>query len=200
MAKKAMSSYGAQQLERVTAQLGFISPQRSTNSAQEKCTVDQIIDSEPPHQFLAPQRPNSTHGNDSCSQQSWVVSRQLGFSAPQSTSSLREMEIRNQPEESTILIHSNGADLQTLEVKYKHFVESYLKRRIHDPQEAAFGWIYKLQDRECQDSREVGNSELPFISGLQTYLQNVDGQILKLRKHLADLQMTTVKSNMHMIH
>jgi hypothetical protein len=189
--------YGAQQ---ATAELGFASPQRSTNSAQEKCTVDQIIESDLQSHLLAPQRPNSNEGNDSSSQQSWVVSRQLGFPAPQSTSRSQEMEIQNQPEESIIIIQSNGADLQTLKLKYTHFVESNLQGHIDDPLEAVFGWIYKLQDRGCQDSREVGNSELPFISQLQIYLQNVDGQILKLRKHLADLQMTTVKSNTQVIH
>jgi hypothetical protein len=158
-------------VQQVTAQLGLVLPQ-STNSEQEKRTVNQKIEVSS-IQLSIHQCPNSTKGNDSSS---------------------HTVESRAQSKEV------QDPEIQKLKEKYKNFVESNLKRQISDKLEAVFGWIYKLQDRECQDSRKVENSERPFIHGLQTYLQNVDDQILGLRKHLADLQMTTVELNTHVIH
>jgi hypothetical protein len=222
LAKKAMSKHdGAQH---VTAELGFLrcffSPQ-NTNSALEICPVNQVIESETPNQILDPQRPNSTQGNDSCVDRGkdWQVSAKLGglsYFCPchseKSTQTVNQVieneqnsthknDSSSQTEESKAQSQeAKDPEIHNLQAKYKSFVKRNLQRHISDRLEAVFGWIYKLQDRGCQDSREVGNLELPLISRLQIYLQNVDGQILKLRKHLADLKMTTVKSNIQVIH
>jgi hypothetical protein len=85
----------------------------------------------------------------------------------------------------------NQVESKLVHPKYTALVESEWDK-YSDDFEVLFGWIYKLQDRSCQDSLEA--NRLPFASWFRINSQNADDQILKLRKHLAELQMTTVSS------